>query len=114
MGTMKLAKSDWHSYFDRLAKSLHASEVVIEVASLSMGDQVIAQGAALDGITYDPKGGDLTISTDRLEHRIITPVEIYLQGTAEALGSLEVLDNAGNKHIAKITPRLMIVGSSTK
>lgn len=53
MGTTKLAKSDWHSYFDRLAKSLRASEVAIEVA------------------------------------------------------------NAGNKHIAKITPRLMIVGGST-
>lgn len=114
MATTKLAKSDWHSYFDRIANSLRLKEIEIEVASLSIGDQIVVKKAALAGITYDPKGGDLTIITDSIEHRIPAPKEIYVQETGEGLASAEVVDNAGNKHIVTLTPRLMISGSAAK
>lgn len=114
MATMKLAKSDWHSYFDRVGKSLRSKEIEIEVASLSIGDQIVAKKAALTGITFEPKGGDLTIITDSIEHRIPAPIEIYVQETGEGLVSAEVVDNAGTKHIVTLTPRLMIAGNAAK
>lgn len=112
MATRELARSEWQSYFDRMSKSLRAVQVEIEVASLSIGDQVVANRAALAGITYDPKRDDLAIITERLEHVIHGPKEIFVQEADGGLASIEALDSADNKHIVTLTPCLMIAGGA--
>jgi hypothetical protein len=112
MATRELARSEWQSYFDRMSESLRATQVGIEVASLSIGDQVVANQAALTGITYDPKCADLMIITESLEHVIYGPNEIFVQESDDGVASIEALDSADTKHIVTLTPRLMIAGSA--
>jgi Family of unknown function (DUF5335) len=47
----KLDKSQWRTFFDRLSKTLEGKQAEIEVASLSLGDQVEAEWLPLHGIT---------------------------------------------------------------
>ena len=54
MTARKLDKSQWRTFFDRLSKTLEGKQAEIEVASLSLGDQVEAEWLPLHGITYDP------------------------------------------------------------
>lgn len=114
MATRQLARSEWQSYFDRVSESLRSKEAKIEVASLSIGDQVVTNRTALTGITYDPKSAGLVIITEHLEHMIPGPNEIYVQESGDGLASLEALDSAGNKHIVTLTPRLMIGSSAAE
>lgn len=38
MATIKLDKEAWHTYFDRITKSVVGKQAEIEVASLQLGD----------------------------------------------------------------------------
>jgi hypothetical protein len=51
MTARKLDKSQWRTFFDRLSKTLEGKQAEIEVASLSLGDQVEAEWLPLRGIT---------------------------------------------------------------
>jgi hypothetical protein len=52
MTARKLDKSQWRTFFDRLSKTLEGKQAEIEVASLSLGDQVEAEWLPLHGITW--------------------------------------------------------------
>ena len=49
----------------------------IEVASLSLGDQVEAEWLPLHGITYDPNDDLVEVALEGLDHMIRKPREIY-------------------------------------
>jgi hypothetical protein len=51
MTARKLDKSQWRTFFDRLSKTLEGKQAEIEVASLSLADQVEAEWLPLHGIT---------------------------------------------------------------
>ena len=64
--TRKLAKREWHDYFDRVARGLGTREVQIEVAALNLGDQVAAEWIGMTNLSYDPKDDVLQVGTDHL------------------------------------------------
>ncbi len=49
MATRKLDKEQWKTFFDRVSKMLEVKQAEIEVASLSLGDQVQAEWLPLHG-----------------------------------------------------------------
>ena len=51
MALVKLDKSLWHPFFDRVSKGLVGKEAEIEVASLDLGAQVEAMWLPLIGMT---------------------------------------------------------------
>ena len=51
MTARKLDKSQWRTFLDRLSKTLEGKQAEIEVASLSLADQVEAEWLPLHGIT---------------------------------------------------------------
>jgi hypothetical protein len=51
MTARELDKSQWRTFFDRLSKTLEGKQAEIEVASLSLGDQVEAERFPLHGMT---------------------------------------------------------------
>ena len=51
----KIDKSGWRVALDRLSKSLSGKRAEIEIAALSLGDQIAAEWLPVIGITYDPK-----------------------------------------------------------
>src|ERR1700682_2961585 len=57
MTVRKLDNTQWRPFFDGFSKLLEGKRAEIEVASLSLGDQVEAEWLPLIGIGLDGKGG---------------------------------------------------------
>lgn len=67
MTTKALNKTDWKSYFDRLANTLEGKLTSVEIISTRLGDQWAVRRLPLSGIAYDPKDDliELDMRTDR-------------------------------------------------
>ena len=83
-------------------------EAEIEVASLDLGDQVEADWLPLLGIVYDPKSDVVEVALDGLDHMIHKPREIYIDGGAQTLTSVEIVDAEGTKQIVQLRDQLML------
>jgi hypothetical protein len=95
MAAQKIEKPEWQAFFDTLSKGLVGMRAEIEVASLALGDQIVAKWLPLLGITYDPKGDLLEIALDGLDHMIRKPREVYADSANGALLNLEIIDADG-------------------
>jgi hypothetical protein len=104
----KLDKSAWQKYFDTVSKIVVGKQAEIEVASLSLGDQIEAEWTQFLGIAYDPKDDTLEILVEGLDHLIHKPREIYVEGGPAALSSIQVIDDDGNQQIVKLRDPLML------
>ena len=104
MSTIKLEESQWQRYFDRLAKRIPTMRVGVSVLGDELGAQPEAEGAALVGISYDPKDGALTIDMANASHRIVDPSEIYVREQAGTVSSIEVCASDGTKQIIELSP----------
>jgi hypothetical protein len=108
MTIRKLEKPEWRPFLDIVSKLLEAKEAEIEVASLDLGDQVVAEWLPLLGISYDPKDDIVEVALDGVDHLIRGPREIYLEDGAEALTSIEIIDANDAKQIVKLKDKLML------
>jgi hypothetical protein len=108
MTAKKLEKAEWRPFFDRISKTLVGKRAEIEVASLSLGDQIEAEWLPLIGITYDPKDDVLEIALEGLDHMIGKPREIYVEGGPIELNSVEIVDADGVKQIVQLKGTLML------
>jgi hypothetical protein len=108
MTIRKLEKSEWRPFLDIVSKLLEAKQAEIEVASLDLGDQVVAEWLPLLSISYDPKDDVVEIALDGVDHMIRGPREIYLDSGAEVLTSIEIVDANGVKQIVKLKDKLML------
>jgi hypothetical protein len=110
----KLARTDWRSFFDRMSKALLGKWVEIEVASLDLGDQIVAEWVPLIGITYDSKDDLLDVALDRANRLIRRPQEIDVDESADGLKSVAVLDAEGVRHVVRLkTPMMLPAAGST-
>ena len=108
MSTRQLDKNEWESYFDRVSKELGTRQVEIEVAALSLGDQVEAEWVVLLGLTYDPRDDILEVATEAVDHLIRRPREIHVLEGPEGLESIEVVDAEGAKQIVRLRAPLRL------
>jgi len=108
MTIRKLDKKEWQPFFDRLSKTMEGKQAEIEVASLTLGDQVEAEWPPLLGVTYDPKDDILEVALEGVDHLISKPREIYVDGSPIELTGLEVIDADGIKQIVKLRDPLML------
>jgi hypothetical protein len=102
MTVIKLEKGEWQRFFDFLSRGLEGARAEIEVASLSLGNQVEAEWLPLFGITYDPKDDLIEVALENYDHMIAHPREVYLDATTGELMSLEVVDAEGVRQIVKL------------
>ena len=72
-------KSEWSPFFNRLSRALLGKWAEIEVASLDLGDQVIAEWIPMIGITYEEGNDLLDVSLDRMNHLILHPREVLAE-----------------------------------
>jgi len=107
MPTRKLDKGQWRTALDRISKTLEGKEAEIEVASLSLGDQVQAEWLPLIGITYDPEDDLVEVALEDLDHLIEHPREIYIAEGAEGVTALEIV-TADGKQIVKLKDPLLL------
>src|SRR5271166_356366 len=108
MAAQKIEKPEWQAFFDTLSKGLVGVRAEIEVASLALGDQIVAEWLPLLGITYDPKGDLLEIALDGLDHMIRKPREVYADSGNGALLSFEIIDADGVSQIILLRKPLML------
>lgn len=109
MSILKLEKSAWHPYFDRVSKLAGGSKrAEVEIAALNLGDQIEAQWSPLNGIVYDPKSDLIEVVLEGLDHLIYKPREVFVDQEAVILRSLEVIDENGVRHIIKLRDPLML------
>jgi hypothetical protein len=95
----QLEKSQWRAYFDWMSKALVGKRAEIEVASLELGDRIMAEWLPLLGISYDPKNDVIEIALEGVDHLIHKPREVYVEEEGLELSSLEVIDAEGVRQI---------------
>jgi hypothetical protein len=105
---MKLEKSQWRGYFDRVSKALVGKRAEIEVASLKLGDRIEAEWLPLLGISYDPKNDVIDIALEGLTHLIHEPREVYVEQDGLELSALEVVDAEDSRQIVVLKDPLML------
>lgn len=108
MALEKLDSTQWQAFFDRVSKGLTAKQVEIEVAGLDIGDEIEAEWIPFTGITYDPKDDVLSIFSDRLEHMIHKPRQVWVDVGVDGLHSLEVVDADDHKQIVLLKDDLAL------
>jgi hypothetical protein len=96
-----MAKSDWGPFFDRLARALEGNVAEIEVASLDLGDQLLAEWVPLIGITYDAKDDLFDVSLEGLDHMIKQPREVRTDVADGRLIAIDIIDRDGAQLIVK-------------
>ncbi len=108
MSTLKIPQTEWKRLFDRLSKALPGKWAEIEVASLDLGDQIVAEWVPLLGITYDTGDDLLDVAMDRSNHLIRHPREILVDETPSGLSSIAVVDAEGTRQIVRLKAPLML------
>lgn len=108
MAVHQLSKSEWQSYCDRVSKGLEGKRAQIEVAALTLGDEIATKWVPIVGITYDPKDDILEVAVEGLDHLIRKPRSVTVDEGPTGLTSMEVVDDEGQKQIVKLTEPLML------
>jgi uncharacterized protein DUF5335 len=100
--------AEWRSFFDRTSKALLGQRAEIEVASLDLGDQIVAEWLPMIGITYDSRDDLLDVALDRASHLIRHPKEIVVEESEAGLRSVSIVDADGARQTVKLKTPLML------
>jgi Family of unknown function (DUF5335) len=103
-----LPRAEWTGFFNLMSKSLLGQSAEIEVSSLELGDQIVAEWIPMLGITYDAKDDTLDIALDRVDHLIRHPRDIAVQEVAGGLASVAVMDGEGTMQIIRLKAPLAL------
>src|SRR5712691_6608129 len=112
--SLKVPQSEWRAFFDRMSKALLGKRAEIEVASLDLGDQIVAEWIPLIGITYDSRDDLLDVALDRANHLIRHPREILVEEAPTGLASVAVVDADGARQIVRLKEPLMLPSASVR
>ena len=104
----QLPRNEWRGFFDVMSKALLGKKAEIDVASLDLGDQIVAEWVPLIGITYDSKDDLLDVALDRAGRLIRRPQEIEVEQGAARLVRVAVVDADGARHIVRLKDPLML------
>jgi hypothetical protein len=108
MTTRQLYKKEWRTYLDFLSIFLEGKNAEIEIASLSLGEQVVAEWLPFLGISYDAKDDLIEVGLEGIDHLIGRPREVYIDDGAGELISIEIVDTEGARQIVKLRDPLML------
>lgn len=109
----KIAKPRWSMFFDRTSAQLEGKAVTCEVIGPDLGDQIEADGPALEGISYDPHDDAvylaLRIPGDRtLQHVISGPKDVEAQFEGGNLTQLAFIDREERTQLVRLREPLKL------
>ena len=104
----KIDKSGWRAALDTLSKTLSGKQAEIEIAALSLGDQIAAEWVPIIGIAYDPKDDIVEVALEGLDHIISRPRELHFRQQGGLVSALEIVDGDGVRNIVKFREPLML------
>jgi hypothetical protein len=105
---LSVPKTEWRAFFDRVSHALLGKWAEIEVASLDLGDQIVAEWIPMLGITYDSRDDLLDIALDRANHLIRHPQDVLVDEGPTGLLSVAVLDRDGTQHLVRLKEPLKL------
>ncbi|MCY1746292.1 MULTISPECIES: DUF5335 family protein [Ensifer] len=108
MASRVLPRSEWQSFFDRMAKALRGKRAQVEIIGLRLGDQIQAKSVPLLGITFDPKDDLVEIAMEGLDHLIHKPASIAVLEGIDGLSGLEIVDSEQLRQIITLTNPLRL------
>src|SRR5258708_38327597 len=91
-----------------MSRILVGKRAEIEVASLSLGDQIEAEWLPLIGIVYDPKNDLVEIALEDVDHMIRHPQELVAVFGLAGLDSLAITDADGTRQGVKFSDLLLL------
>jgi hypothetical protein len=105
--TKQIPHDQWKDYFDRFTKRYLRDDrpeaATIELLSPELGDQVEAEAAHLQGISYDPRSKALEVLLEKIDHLVFHPKEIWVWEEEDGfLHSIEIVRDDGTKEILTI------------
>jgi len=105
---LTVPRAEWKPFFDRLSKALLGKWAEIEVASLDLGDQILAEWIPLLGISYDERSDQLDVALDRTTHWIQHPNEVIVDENTSGLTSIAVVDREGTRQVIRLKDPLAL------
>ena len=105
-------RAEWRPFFDRLSNTLTGKWAEIEVASLDLGDQIVAEWLPMYGITYDSKDDLLDVAFDRFNHFIRHPQDVVVEEDTAGVLSVAVVDRDGEKQVVRFKQPLALAQPS--
>lgn len=106
MQNLHLERRDWQKILDHISRSENTHKVTIEVDRLDLGSQKAVENVALEGVSYDPKGGTIAIRAGAVEHMIARPERIDVAHAGTDLIAMEVTGGDKTRHLITFVPPL--------
>ena len=106
-----LPKRAWKSYFEVMSDALIGKWAEVEVASLDLGDQIVAEWVPLLGVTYDDKDDLVDVALggeNQLNHLIRRPAQIEVVDDADGLRSIAIRTGDGTVQVLKLKDPLRL------
>jgi hypothetical protein len=111
MAMHNLPKRAWKPYFEAMSDALIGKWAEVEVASLDLGDQVVAEWIPLLGVTYDYKDDlvDVALGGEiQLNHLIRRPTQIEVVEEADGLRSIAITTADGTVQVLRLKTPLSL------
>jgi hypothetical protein len=106
MQSLSLEKQDWQRLFDHISRTQKMQKITIEVIRADLGAQTEAEKVELDGMSYDPKGGTISIQVRGLEHMIQDPEKIEIAHAGTDIVCVEIIGKDDTHHLISFLPPL--------
>jgi hypothetical protein len=103
-----IPRDEWRAFFDGIANALLGKRAEVEVASLELGDQIVAEWLPLLGVSYDARDDLLDVALSGLRHLIRQPREIYVQQGPNGVETIAVVSADGVKQVLHLKDPLML------
>jgi len=108
MAFYRIDRRGWQAFCDTFSHALVGKRAEIEVASLDLGDQIVAEWLPLRGISYDRKDDVVVIALDGVDHMIRSPREFHADYVADTLLALEIVDDEDRRQIIRFADPLAL------
>lgn len=106
-----LKRDEYQSWLNKLTETLANEQAEVEVASLNLGDQIVAEWVPVLGVTYDPKDDVLSVALKNYDHLIRKPQSITVIFEGADVKSLVTTDSEGTEHIVRFREPLALPGA---
>jgi hypothetical protein len=104
--TRSIPRDQLQEYFDAFTKHFLTYEstdaVDVELIAPDWGDQFLAEGAHLYGISYDPKDDAIEFELEGGDHRILHPREVWVAEEIDTfVKAIQVVRDDGSREVAR-------------
>ena len=108
--TNEIPKKDWKQFFDDLTREKLDWQTKIEVMNNETGAQILTEGLALGGLTFEEEKGQERIEVmvgsgteNHQTHNIFEPEKVYFRRADDRqIGTVEIEDASGTKTLVHI------------